>query len=825
MSIAAKLPSSERAGARGARTCPKIALAVTAALYGAAALQARPASAAVAGGAFGPSTALREVIVTATKMPQNVQDIPEAIQVMTGKDLNDLDLTRFQTLAAHLPSVSMVNMGPTEQTFNMRGASDGSSANAADTSTTGFFLDDASTSYYDAIPDLHLYDIRRIEVLDGPQGTLFGASAMAGAVRVITNKPDFNRFSAGVSLNGSQIQNGGQNSTVEGYLNLPVVKGETAIRLSAFLVHRGGFIDNVLQTRHWVNGVVSTNAEWARNNYNTEREYGGRVAVAQRFGKYWNAVLTINFQNQDVAGSWSQDPSLPPYQLRKNARFGPENIRDTFTDYDLHVEGDVGIGDLIYATTFWTYPYHYTSEYSNYVQYNPFPDSYQNSPALLQSLSCLTGPTIGGGTSPYSGCQAPIMYDNYDIWTRQWSNELRLQSKPGGRWHWLAGLYWQKTRQLYDEWYYMPGMQASGQAYQSALSYYNTYTQSAQPLPHEWYSSVSRNDTLETAEFADVTYDITKRLSIEGGLRWFDGTYSTSDQWASYFYQARTPSPLYSVSAHKLTGMASVSYKVTPHVMVYGTFSQGYRMGGVNGGYASSCYQHGVPHTFTPDTLDNFEVGWKSTLLRGRMRWNGALYYMPWKNFQAPIYDASICSSGTFFANFGKARIEGAESDIEYRVVTGLTLQASFDYNDSRLVSIKPDFTGALTQMIKPDERLPMVPFFAYSASLRYVHSLSRALDGFIQYDIVYRGSMWSDLRAIANPALGSKGTARSLQPSYSISNVRLGVENSRWTVEAYVTNLTNKDAILLVNTANYDTRQTTNQPRTFGLRIIYKWL
>ncbi|EQD32119.1 conserved hypothetical protein, secreted, partial [mine drainage metagenome] len=123
MSIGAKLPSPERARTRGTRTCPKIALAVTVALYGAAALQARPASAAIAGGAFGPSAVLQEVIVTATKMPQNVQDIPEAIQVMTGKDLNDLDLTRFQTLAAHLPSVSMVNMGPTEQTFNMRGAS------------------------------------------------------------------------------------------------------------------------------------------------------------------------------------------------------------------------------------------------------------------------------------------------------------------------------------------------------------------------------------------------------------------------------------------------------------------------------------------------------------------------------------------------------------------------------------------------------------------------------------------------------------------------------------------------------------------------------
>ena len=118
-----------------------------------------------------------------------------------------------------------------------------------------------------------------------------------------------------------------------------------------------------------------------------------------------------------------------------------------------------------------------------------------------------------------------------------------------------------------------------------------------------------------------------------------------------------------------------------------------------------------------------------------------------------------------------------------------------------------------------------MVPFFAASASLRYVRPLSGALDGFIQYDIAYKGSMWSDLRAVPNPALGNRGTARTLQPPYSISNVRLGVENARWSVEAYVTNLTNKDAILLVNTANYDTRQQTNEPRTFGLRISYKWL
>jgi iron complex outermembrane receptor protein len=823
MNSARRLPAPERIRADRAQGCPKIALAVAAALYGVAVGRIPPARAAAAGGGTGAASpqVLQEVIVTAQLRHENLQDVPESVQVFTKRDLQDLGISHFEDFATKAPTVSFVSDGPTEQTFYMRGVSDGSSANAANTSTTGYFLDDASLSYYGTFPDLHAYDIQRIEVLDGPQGTLFGAGAMSGAIRIITNKPDPDAFSAGVDLDYGKIDQGGNNTTEEAFVNLPLIKGSTALRLSGYVVRQGGFIDNVLATRHWLNGVVSTDAQWAGNDYNTEKEYGGRAAIDQRIGETWNAVLTFNYQQQKTAGSWSQDPR---YGERKVARFGPEHISDSFSGLDLHVKGDVGIGDLVFASTWWSYPYHYTTEYSEYVQYNPFPDYYQYSPPLLQSLTCLTGPTIQGGTAAYGGCQAPNMFYVYDAYTRRWSNELRLESKPGGRWHWLGGLYWEKTHQTYDYLYQMPGMQSSGQAYQSALSFYSSYyTGTASPLPHEWYSSLSRDDLLETAEFADVSFDITKRWSIDGGLRYFKSTYSTSNAWAGYFWAPKTPSALYSAPSHKLTGKASLSYKPIRQLMLYGTFSQGFREGGVNGGLSSSCYQHGVPHNFNPDTLDNFEVGWKSGLLAGRMTWNGAFYYMPWKDFQSSIYDLSLCNT-TFNANFGSARVYGAETSFAWRITEGLTVNASANYNDSRLTRVKPNFSGSLAQMIVPNERLPFVPYFSYSANIRYQRPLAGSLDGYIQYDIAHKGDMWSDLRALPNPTLGKKGTARVLQPAYSISNLRLGIQNGTWTVEAYVTNLFNKDAIIFVNTGNYDNRQTTNEPRVVGLRASLRF-
>ena len=244
----------------GGRRHSQVALAVAVALYGATSL--RVTAHADDETSIGPT--LQEVVITARKRTENLQDVPESIDVFTSKDLENLSISQFEDYATKTPSVTFVSIGPGQTQFFMRGVSDGSSPNAQNLSTTGFFVDDMSMSYYGVIPDLHSYDIERIEVLNGPQGTLFGAGSMSGAIRIISKKPDLDAFSAGVDLDGGKIQHGTDNTTYEGFVNLPLIDGRTALRLSAYSVHDGGFIDNLLTTRQWVNGVVSNDASFAK---------------------------------------------------------------------------------------------------------------------------------------------------------------------------------------------------------------------------------------------------------------------------------------------------------------------------------------------------------------------------------------------------------------------------------------------------------------------------------------------------------------------------------------------------------------------------------
>jgi iron complex outermembrane recepter protein len=786
-----------------------IGLAVAIALYGVAAVRATPADAA----ATAASETLQEIVVTARKRTENLQDVPQSVDVFTAKDLQNLSISEFEDFATKTPSVSFISIGPGTQMFFIRGVSDGSNPNVTNTSSTGYFIDDMSMSYYGVIPDVHDYDIERIEVLNGPQGTLFGAGSMSGAIRTITMKPDPKAFAAGVDADGGRIQDGGVNQTYEGFVNIPLIEGKTAIRVSAFSVQDGGFIDNLLTTRHWANGVTSTNAPWAGNDYNTEYQAGGRVALKQVFTDDWSALLTYSYQSQHHKGAWDQDPSK--YGERKVSRFGPENGNNYTKTLDFHVEGDVGIGDLVFASTYWAEPSKSTIEYSEYVQYStvaPF------TAANVQSFACLTGPTVQGGTDAFSGCKVPTQYYTYIDDSKRWSNELRLQSKPGGRLQWLAGLYWEKTRDQYSNFFYMPGIQPAGEAYQSQISYYNYYyaPHKASPLPQEWYSYISRFDYLETTEFADLTFSLTDRWSVEGGVEHFHSNFTSNSEYAGYFWDPKLPSSYFG-SSHKVNTKASVQFKANRDLLVYATFSQGFRDGGVNAALGPSCYNNGAPLQYTPDTLNNFEVGWKSTLLNGRITWNGALYYMDWTGYQTPVFDLAICPT-TFNANLGNAHIYGAESNIDYRITDGLSVQASANYNDSRLVSNtyeNPDY------VVVPGERLPYVPYFSYSANVRYEKSLSAAFKAYTQYDIAHKGDMWSDLRVV-----NTNGFGRTLQPAYGISNVRFGLQapNDHWTAEAYITNLFDKDAVIFTNTGNYDHRQTTNLPRVYGLRLQYRW-
>src|ERR1700728_230220 len=394
----------------------RIGLAVAAALATCAVAPRAHADDAAAAADVAPG-GLQEVVVTARKRSENLQDVPLSIDVLTQKHVQILGVVQFEDYATKLPSISFISVGPGTQTFFMRGVSDGSNPNYANTSATGFFLDDSSLSWFGVEPDLHLYDIERIEVLNGPQGTTFGASSMGGAIRYITNKPDVNAFGGGADFDGGKIQGGQENWTYEGFVNLPLIEGTLGFRASAFSASNGGFITNELTTRTWVNGTVSNNAEWARDGYNREHQEGMRAALKWVLNDKWSALFSYDYQRMSSDGAWDEDPGTPDTV----ERFGPQALSNEDKIAQFYLGG------------------------------------------AQEGFTCLNDPVYG--TGPYSGCKVPLQYYEYHTNPERWSDELRLVSKEGGRFHWLVGTYWENTRDKKSgSTYFMPGLQTGGAA-------------------------------------------------------------------------------------------------------------------------------------------------------------------------------------------------------------------------------------------------------------------------------------------------------------------------------------------------------------------------
>ncbi len=784
---------------RHGSTVSKVSIAVAAAL--ALAPPRAPAAAAdAAEEANGP--VLQEVVITARKREENLQEVPLSVDVFTQKDMQNLGISRFEDYAEKVPSISFISIGPGTQLFVMRGTSDGSNPNYANSSATGSFLDDASLSLGGQQPDLHLYDMAQIEVLNGPQGTTFGAGSMAGAVRYITIKPNVNDFSIGADFDGGKIKGGQTNQTYEAFLNAPLISGVLGLRISAFSDSKGGFIDNKLTTRHWKNGTVSNNAQWAGNDYNREHVEGARIALKGVISDGWTATLMYMYQRQSTRGAWDED--LANFGPRAVSRFGPEQHRNEARITEFHLDGDVGIADLVFASTYWQLPTRQFNEYSQYME------NYKG--GAQQGFDCLDDPVYGSGV--YAGCQVPTQFYEYHTNPERWSEEVRLESKPGGRFHWGVGYYWERTRDKNSgSTYYMPGLQPNGAAFQYYLAYYQN-PQSSLP-PTVWYSYTTKSDYLQTTEFANISFDITSKLNVEGGVVHFTSNSSYYSPYGQFAYSPTTPA--YTAdSSKKVNSKAGINYKFTSHIMAYADFSQGFRDGGANSGYPQSCYAAGVPKQYVPDTLNNFEIGWKTTSLNGRLIWNGAAYLMHWKDLQTLIYDVNICAPSSFNVNVGNARIYGVESNLDFKLDENWSFQASGSYTDSHLVD-----SPYSSFRVNVGERLPFVPYFSYSWNVRYDHPLVTGFKGYAQFDMAHKGDMWNDLHVA-----GYNGFPRILQPAYSILNLRIGLtpDSGHWLGEFYITNLADKNAIVYSNTGNFDLRETTNEPRVFGLRLNYRF-
>jgi iron complex outermembrane receptor protein len=853
-----------------------LASAVSAILAGGAPL-AHAATDTAAAPSEADTGTLAEVVVTAQKRTENLQDVPISIEVLDSVKLDQLHVVSLDDYVKYSPSISYSraegqggNGQPGISHIYMRGVTSGANENHSGSQpSVGTYLDEQPVTTIDGSLDVHLYDIQRIEVLEGPQGTLYGASSEAGTVRIITNKPDPSKFSAGFDVEGNDITHGGQGWKAEGFVNLPI-SSIAAIRLVGWDVHDAGYINNIAGTDRnacIVNGVrtfptwagqpagtwydvptpsranvapcpsVGTlgagainNDAYLSNDYNTVETRGGRVALKVDLGDNWTVTPTVMGQTVSSNGFFGYDPAVGDLDV---THFGPESSNDSFVQSALTVEGKIGNFDLTYAGAFLKRTTHSIADYSDYSE---FYDRVYGSGAYW----------TGANGKPIMGQELVVTKGYF----QKWSNEIRLSTPQELPVHGTAGVFIQ--RQLHDIWeqYVMPGYDFTNPygSLESATPNPNGYAQSLSipTLANTiWLTDEQRVDR-DQAAFAQATWDVTSQLSLNAGIRYFtyDNTlagffgYSEGNPFSSgvkgCFAPPSTPFAPCTDLDNRVTGSGNVprgniTYKITPDVMVYATFSKGFRPGGVN-----RTAEKGIG-PYQADYLKNYEIGWKTQWFDHRLRWNGDLFWEDWNNFQFSFLGPN---SVTIIVNGGDATIKGWENELEWAVTPELTVSSSFTLLDAKLTqnycgqqgvtycpnqvtseAFQPNLIGP---QAPAGTNLPLTPRFKANLIGRYTFDEMMGWRPFGQVSLVYQSQASQALRVDQNNILGNT-------PAYALVDLAIGTSYEKSMLQFSVSNV--MDRLAQLSRFSQIGPQVDNQvyvipaqPRTFALRFSQRF-
>jgi outer membrane receptor protein involved in Fe transport len=781
------------------------------------------------------SGALQEVVVTAQKRVENLQDVPISVQVFDTQKLDELGIVNLDDYVKYSPSISYVrgqgeggNGQPGSSHIYIRGVVSGGDGNHSGSQpSVGVYLDEQPVTTIDGTVDVHIYDVQRIEVLEGPQGTLFGASSESGTVRIISNKPDPTKFAAGYDLQGNDVDHGGAGYEAEGFVNIPL-SSFAAIRLVGWDEHDGGYISNVAGTNQSaciVNGVRTfptwsgqndapnanyptplpcptvgvigagaiTNAPWLKSDYNTVDTKGGRGALKIDVGDNWTVTPTIMAQDLSTEGFFGYDPGVGDLQV---VHFGPENSDDSWYQTALTVEGKVSNFDLVYATGYMKRTSHAVADYSDYSEF------YDR--------------VYGSGVHWVGNNGTPIMPEEFVIdggYFEKWSHELRVSTPADEPVRATVGLFIQ--RQLHDIWqlYTMPGYGYTS-VYSPPVPGPNAFADSISVpgFPGAiWLTDEQRVDR-DQAAFAQVTWDINAQWALTGGERYYRydnsllGFFGSSPSYPVLGSPCPAPPSTKfapctdlntSVSGDGTVPRVNLTYKLTPDRMLYATYSKGFRPGGVN-------RVSGAP-PYAADYLTNYEIGWKTQWLDRRLRWNGALFWEDWKNFQ---FSFLVPPSITAIANGGDARIKGLENELQWVATDHLLLTSNLTLLDpvlttnycgisgvtscANLVTPEPFLPGG--QWVGPlapaGTNLPVVPKFKGNIVARYTFGAIKEFAPFAQASYVYQTQTAPQLRADVTDILG-------MQPAYGLLDLAAGFDRDNTNVQLYVSNATDKRAQL----------------------------
>jgi len=687
------------------------------------------------------ASAIEEIVVTASKRgSQLIQDIPITVQAISGDRLEEIGALDFNDYFRLVPGLSVNDQGPGHKTYIVRGISSAGAGTVGlyfdETIVTGEFL----SSEGGRQPDIRLFDMERIEVLKGPQGTTFGSSSLSGTMRWIPNSPDLSEFGAEVGGTLSSTTDADFPSwTVNALVNVPLVTDRFAMRLAATAINKEGYIDT-----RFAEGVNNDQSEAIRAMFalqatdNLLLSFMAMMQNSETDGRSGHMDLLL-----DMPASPSLNGGPAPSDHWNNA-LSVEPFDDDIELYNLKGEYTADWGTITATTSI----------------LDRKTDYFRDASAEIEIITGFTFPADGSG-------QTTIIQPQDRKLT---SGELRFASEWDGPVQVLVGGFTQKEER----------------DFQSAVITVDAATGEVTDSSMALLDRLVYTEIVEVAAFGELTWQATDRLAVTGGARWFE--FELDEQATAVTGFPGTPgsgpgNPLSSDESDTIFKL-NVAYDFTDDVLGYATFSQGYRAGGTNDQTAASLAGVEIPAGFGSDSVNNYEIGLKNTLMDRRLVFNAAAFFMDWTDIQ--VVRRAIAPGGLQFAyrgNGGAAEVTGLEVELQAYPSDALQLGATVGYTKAELTEDLPVATDGLA-----GDELPYVPEYSFSLTGRYEFPAFTSLGGtgFIGGDLTFQDEQVNRLRP-------TDPTYREID-SYSVANLRIGVDGDSWSAIAGVNNLFDED-------------------------------
>ena len=749
---------------------------------------------------------LQEVVVTAQKREEKLHDVPMGVTAITSEELQKQQLVSLEDLQSKVPGLSLTQVQPGETRLTLRGQNVGGIGSTVTTyiDDTPFGSSNALANGFFFTGDFDTWDLQRVEVLRGPQGTLYGAGSEGGLLKYVTNPPDPTKFAAAVQAGGEDVAHGQAAGSGKGMINLPI-GDRAAFRLSGYYEGLPGYVNDPSLGEKNINRGYRDGVHAALLVNITDN-------LSIRLNAFGQDLHTDGTPNTDVVGAGNLPLTPPANQLEpQNGDFNQQrfiNEPDTFKYrvYSGKLNWNSGWGSFTSITSYGTTEQNGISDVTS-VAAAPGTGATGTFGDVATSLLGLVAPPPPGATS-VAGLAEPASTE-----IKKWTQEFRLASSAGQTLEWQLGAFYTHESSTLDQ----------------TLPLFYIPTQVYAPLPEALGGPSLENLSLdalyqEWAGFAEATYHFSPQFDLGLGGRWSENK-QTASQVTSGALLTLTGQPSPQVSSGDSTD-TDWTYSIAPrwHVssdtMVYGRIATGYRPGGPNDLPPSA--PPSIQRQYQPDKTTNYEVGVRTDLLDKRLSVDVAAFLVDWTKIQL-FEEVQVPGQPPvgINANGGDARSKGVEWTLGYTPVTGLTFTLVGAYVNAYLTSPAPDAGG------NEGDPLPYVPKWSTSLDGAYTWRAFGDYNAFGGATWSYIGSRFNDFSALPSATGALEPEPRPDLPSYNTVNLRAGLENGRWTFELYGKNVGDTRGIAYYTnsgTPNYGGALGYVQPRTVGALVTARF-